>query len=318
MLRVMKDANMTTGIDSKIAAVIVLYLPDETLLERLLNAIKGKVAFIYVVDNTPESESSYVSESWFLTKNVNVVYQALGDNYGIAKAQNIGVQLAIDNDCDHVALFDQDSAPSSDMISKLFLEEQVLLAEGFNVGAVGPAYLDEKTGSYSKVIRFGRLFSRSRDIRSDDVKPILADFLIASGSLIRVEVFEKIGFMREDLFIDGVDVEWILRATHFGYKHFVIPNALMLHSIGESYVHVGNKKIDIHGDIRNYYKLRNLCYLALNPMMSRQFRTNMLFKIPLYILVYTLASKLRFSTLKVLLRACVDGFRGRLGKAFSA
>jgi GT2 family glycosyltransferase len=75
------------------------------------------------------------------------------------------------------------------------------------VGAVGPAYLDEKTGCYSKVIRFGRLFSKSINIRPNDDEPIQADFLIASGSLIRVSVFNKIGLMREDLFIDGVDVE---------------------------------------------------------------------------------------------------------------
>lgn len=311
----MKEEYISAVIDAKIAAVIVLYFPDAALLERLLNAIEGKVAFICVIDNTPKQQSLSVSKRRFLSQDENVVYRELGDNYGIAKAQNLGIQLAIDNDCDHVIFFDQDSAPSLDMIGTLFLEEQSLLLEGVNVGAVGPAYLDEKTGTYSKVIRFGHLFSRSRSIEPDDVKPIQADFIIASGSLIRVDVLKKIGFMREDLFIDGVDVEWILRATHFGYKHFIVPNALMLHSIGESYVRVGNKNIDIHSDIRNYYKLRNLCYLTLNPMMSRKFRTNMLFKIPLYIVVYTLASKLRFSTLKILLRACLDGCCGRLGKA---
>lgn len=297
-----------------IAAVVVLYFPDEALLERLLCAIEGKVAMICVVDNTPKEGESTVSDKWFLSKAVNVVYQELGDNYGIAKAQNIGVQLAIDNHCNHVVFFDQDSAPSSDMITNLLLEEQALMDEGFNVGAVGPAYLDEKTGCYSKVIRFGRLFSQSISIRPDDVRPIQADFLIASGSLIRVNVFNRIGLMREDLFIDGVDVEWILRATHFGYQHFVVPKALMLHSIGESYVRVGSKNIDIHSDMRNYYKLRNLCHLALDPMMGKRFRTNMISRIPLYVLVYTLASKQHFSTLKILLRACVDGFCGRLGK----
>jgi rhamnosyltransferase len=300
--------------ETTIAAVVVLYFPNEALLERLLRAIKDEVAIIFVINNTPKESDSSISEKWFLSKAVNVVYQELGDNYGIAKAQNIGVQLAIDNHCSHVVFFDQDSAPSSDMITNLLLQEQALLSEGFNVGALGPAYLDEKTGCYSKVIRFGRLFSQSINVRPNDVTPIQADFLIASGSLIRVNVFNQIGLMREDLFIDGVDVEWILRAAHFGYQHFIVPKALMLHSIGESFVRVGTKNIDIHNDIRNYYKLRNLCHLALNPKMGKRFRTNMISKIPLYVLVYTLVSKQRFSTFKFLLRACIDGFYGRLGK----
>lgn len=313
----MEEVTISIATEAKTAAVVVLYFPDAALLERLLNAIEGKVALICIVDNTPEGGYSSAQKILAQSKNANVVYRALGDNYGIAKAQNLGVQLAIDNNCDHVVFFDQDSAPSSDMIGVLFLEEQSLLLQGFNIGAVGPAYLDEKTGTYSKVIRFGHFFSRSRNIRPYDVRPIQADFLIASGSLVRMDVLKKVGLMREDLFIDGVDVEWVLRATHFGYKHFIVPNALMFHSIGESYMRVGKRNIDIHSDIRNYYKLRNLCYLVLNPMMSRKFRTNMLFKIPLYVLVYTYASKLRFSTLKVLLRACVDGCRGRLGKVLS-
>jgi len=312
----MKENKITTGLDSKIAAVIVLYFPDEILLERLLNGMRSPLELIIVVDNTPTEELPWVSESWFLFKNFNVIYKALGNNYGIAKAQNVGIKLAIDNNCDHVVLFDQDSAPSTEMVSMLLLEEKVLLGNGYDVGAVGPAYLDERTGEYSKVIRFGYLFSNSRIIKSDDIAPIQADFLIASGALIRVEVLKKVGLMREDLFIDGVDVEWILRATHLGYKHFVIPKAVMLHNVGDSYVLVGKRRISLHRDVRTYYKLRNLCYLALNPMMGRRFRTNMLFRIPAYLFVYTFASKCRFSLFKLLLRACVDGFASRLGKAF--
>lgn len=310
----MKPHSISTK-DSKIAAVIVLYFPDETLLNRLLNSLSDNVSEQFVIDNTPSSNQTRISESFFLSRNYNVHYHALGDNYGIAKAQNVGIELAIKHHCDHVIFFDQDSSASQDMIAKLLSAELELLAHGVNVGSVGPIFIDEKTGDRSKIIRYGNLLVNRISVSSDDVKPILADYLIASGSLIRISVLQEVGLMKDDLFIDWVDIEWALRAGNLGYLHFVIPKAVMLHSLGDDYVNVGMCNINLHCDIRNYYIVRNACNLLLNSMMGRRFRTNVFFKIPAYVLFYSITSKSRFTTLKLLLRACADGFFGRLGKA---
>jgi rhamnosyltransferase len=312
----MKPNHSISTLDSKIAAIVILYLPDEALLDRLLNSLHGTVSELFIIDNTPNDKVTWVSIDWFVLKNHDVVYHPLGDNYGIAKAQNVGIELAINHNCDHVILFDQDSAASPEMIEKLLLEEQSLLANGINVGSVGPAFIDEKTREYAKVIRHGNVFVNRISVTNNDIKPIQADYLIASGSLIRAAVLQEVGLMCEGLFIDWVDIEWALRAGNLGYLHFVIPKAVMLHSIGDKYVNVGGRTINLHNDIRNYYIVRNACNLILNPIMGRRFRTNVLLKIPAYVLFYTLASRSRFASLKLLLRACVDGFSGRLGKAF--
>jgi len=312
----MSECEYSETIDAKIAAIIVLYFPDELLLTRLLNSIQGSVSDIVIVDNTPIENKTWVSDAWFRSKNFSVIYSPLGDNCGIAKAQNVGIMRAIDNLCDHIILFDQDSAAPPGMIENLFSEEQALLADGFNVGAVGPVFVDEKTGEYAKVMKWGNFFSKRISIKNFDLRPVRTDFLIASGSLIRIKVLNKIGLMREDLFIDGVDVEWVLRASYFGYVHFVIPKAVMLHNLGDSYAVFGKKKLILHSDVRHYYAIRNLTNLILNPMMGRKFRTNIFFRIPLYIAFYTYTSKSRFASFKLLLRACIDGYSGRLGKAF--
>ena len=188
--------------DTKIAAVIVLYFPDETLLNRLLNSLRDTVGELIVIDNTPVSSQAWVSKSWFISSNHNVHYHSLGDNYGIAKAQNIGIELAINYHCDHVILLDQDSCASENMIAKLLSEERELLACGVNVGSVGPVFIDEKTGERSKLIRHGNVFINRISVSSDDVKPIQTDYLIASGCLIRMTVLQQVGLMRDDLFID--------------------------------------------------------------------------------------------------------------------
>jgi rhamnosyltransferase len=299
-----------------IGAIIVLYFPNEILLQRLLKSLNGEVDQIFIVDNTPTTASDWQFHAWFLSKNFTVAYQSLGKNYGIAKAQNIGIASAISNNCDHVIFFDQDSAIPPNMIKELLRYEKLLLDRSINVGAVGPLFLDEKTGDYSKAIRHGKLLVNKINISPNDNEPVLADYLISSGSLIRIAALNATGLMREELFIDWVDIEWGLRANKLGYSHFIIPSAIMLHSIGDEFVTLGNKKINLHNDIRNYYIVRNACHLVRDPQIDNQWRANIAFKIPLYIIFYTLTSKSRISSLKRLFQACFDGLSGNLGKVF--
>ncbi|HFP9739483.1 TPA: glycosyltransferase family 2 protein, partial [Escherichia coli] len=58
--------------------------------------------------------------------------------------------------------------------------------------------------------------------------------IIASGKLINLEVLDQVGFMEDDLFIDGVDHEWCWRAGRLGYKIAIIENAIMKHRLGDA------------------------------------------------------------------------------------
>jgi len=184
------------------------------------------------------------------------------------------------------------------------------------VGSVGPLFLDEKTNEYSKAVKHGFFLVKKIAVIPMGDLPVKADHLIASGSLIKISALKEIGLMREDLFIDWVDIEWGLRASKLKFEHFIIPRAIMRHSIGDEFVEVGKKKINLHSDIRNYYIVRNACYLLLSSDVDYRWRLNIFWKIPLFVVFYAFTSKQRFSAFKVLLRACVDGFTGRLGKAF--
>ena len=297
-----------------IGAVIVLFFPDAELLTRLLNSLSDEVGGIYIVDNTPDKSLDWLSQDWFLMNGYDVVYRSLGDNYGIAKAQNVGIELAIQNGCDHVALFDQDSAIPKGMIKELLLTEQALLSQSVNLGIVAPIYIDEKTGNRCDVIRHARFFINKIKVTPEDKQPINADYLISSGSLIRVEVLKKVGLMREDLFIDWVDIEWGLRATRLGFLHFAVPTVTMFHSIGDRFVKVGKRTLNVHNDIRNYYIVRNACHLMLDSQVDSRWRVNIFLKVPAFIVFYTLTSEFKFKSFKRLLRACYDGFTGRLGR----
>lgn len=301
----------------KVGAIIVLYIPNPVLLERLIDSLKGETELVFIIDNTPEGKAAFdLSQDWFDLRGITSTYQPLGDNYGIAEAQNIGINLAIKSGCDHVILFDQDSAIAPNMVNDLLNAEHSLLQQSVKVGAIGPLFLDEKTNEYSKTIRHGLFFVKRLNTTPADLHPVQADYLISSGSLIRTEVLKTVGLMREDLFIDWVDIEWGLRANKCGYTNFVIPNAIMRHILGDGFVNVGSRTINLHNDIRNYYIVRNACHLFLDPQIDKRWRMNIAFKIPAYVVFYALHSKTRLKAFKLLIRACLDGFSGRLGKAF--
>jgi rhamnosyltransferase len=292
--------------NSVTGAIIVLYFPDVILLNRLLMSIGDQVEKIFVIDNTPGDHPACITSEWFLKAGFEVEYIALHDNYGIAKAQNCGIAAAIKWGCDH------------GMVEHLMHAEATLLASNVKVGSVGPIFIDEKTEQYSLAMRYGVFTIKRIVILPTETLPVQSDHLIASGALIRISALLEIGYMREELFIDFVDIEWCLRAKNFNYAHFMIPDAIMKHSIGDEYVSIAGKKIILHSDIRNYYTVRNACHLIFDKKMDRRWRLHMLFKIPKYVIFYSITStsKQRLKMFVSLIRACLHGCMGRLGKAF--
>lgn len=299
---------------AKIAAVVILYLPTEKTLVRLLHSLQGTVSQICVIDNTPTSQISWVSHAWFSGRGFDVHYRQLGDNMGIAKAQNVGIAMGIESACDHVILFDQDSEASPNMVKTLLAEERLLLSQGIKVGSLGPSFIDEKTNQYAPAMKQGWFFVKHIPIHVGDTKPITVDFLIASGTLIRTQVLQDVGLMMDELFIDWVDIEWSLRAGRLQYAHFMIPKTVMYHKIGDDFIDIGVKKVNIHSDIRKYYIVRNACSLLRDRQMTIKWRVNTACKVPAYMFIYLLSSDSKINLLKLLLRAVADGFSKRLGK----
>jgi rhamnosyltransferase len=302
----------------KTASIVVTYFPDEKFLRQLLICISKETTNVYVVDNTPAADVSWLNKVWVSSLDINISYDALGDNFGIAKAQNIGIGYAVRDGCSNVVFFDQDSEPPPGMITRLIRAEARLLSLGFKVGSVGPLFCDAKTKHYAPAIRHYGVFTQRVKVIPYENEEVRADYLISSGSLIRLCVLEEVGSMRVELFIDWVDIEWGMRAGRYGYEHFIIPDAIMLHSIGDQFISVGKREINLHNDVRNFYIVRNACNLFLDKSINWRWRANIFFKIPAYVIFFSLSSlsKRRFKTLLLLLRACTHGFMGRLGKAF--
>jgi rhamnosyltransferase len=305
-------ANSNAPVPSSVAAVVVLYNPDHNLFKRLIDSLVDRVDRIVIIDNTSHPNEDVLS----LLKlyEAQLSYVPLGENMGIASAQNVGIQRAMTEGYSRILLLDQDSCPRPDMVNELIVAETKLLESGVDVAAVGPKFIDEKTGLASKAIRHGWMHVKNITVDGTQTGPVEADYLIASGSLIRMSTIAKVGGMREELFIDWVDIEWGLRARAAGSRCYIVPDAVMAHSIGDNFVRFLGKEINLHNDTRNFYIVRNATYLLRLTSMGWQWRSVTLFKIPIYVCFYSWHSGSRMKSVRLLIRAVLDGFRGRLGR----
>ena len=294
-----------------IVAVVITYHPDLAVLLRLLRNLEGQVKEIVVVDNG----SGLDLAGWCASAGVaNVHVRLLGENRGIAAAQNIGVAYAKSRQASHVVLFDHDSLPALDMVARLVACEQALLAEGWRVASIGACYRDERQENPPPFVRVvgGRLQRCSRpELVGEAVR---VDYTIASGALIPLPVIDAVGGMNEGLFIDYVDIEWGLRARAHGYENFGCFSALMAHSLGDEPIFFLGKAYPSHSPLRHYYFFRNELLLYRMRHIPRAWKWCNWRRGLLRLGFYLLFARPRVQQLKMIFLGLLHGAMGRTGK----
>ena len=301
------------SVKPRVFAIVVLYNPELSTLIKLLDSVKYQVSHIVITDNS--THGAIKDKIAHILNDISDMstYIDLNDNVGIAIAQNRAIQLAIERDATHLLLLDQDSYLPDNMVAGLSAAYKSLEAQDHHIACVAPTFIDRKINKILPVVYYKGLM-RKRVIPTGEEAYIIADHVISSGSLIAVKAWLKIGELQENLFIDYVDTEWCLRAKKLGYLSFVIPTVVLIHDIGDGYAKVGTRNVVLHSDFRNYYMIRNSIYLILYSQLQYNFRFLELCKIPFYLFLYTLYSKEKAKTLKIMVLAIKDGIFKNMGK----
>jgi len=280
------------------------------MLLRLLDTLAKQVGQIVVVDNSADESLSL----WLLGRsrsNENLI--PLGDNLGVATAQNAGIAWAREQGADYVVLFDQDSEPAPDMIERLVEAAKAMAAQGHVVAAVGPRYLDARQNNPPPFIRVrGLQLERCTCTEPDAIVPV--DYLISSGCLIPMTTLDAVGDMTDALFIDYVDIEWGLRAKRFGYQSFGVCNASMRHSLGEHPIHFFGRQIPLHSPLRHYYHFRNAVWLYRQSWLPLNWKLADGWRLLLKYGFYTLFAHPRLKHFRMMTLGLWHGLRGRMGQ----
>jgi rhamnosyltransferase len=291
------------------AAIVVTYRPDVSALEGV-RALARQVEHIVVADNGSGKESSSFFDG--LPGKDAIVLQLAG-NLGVAAAHNAGITRARALGASHVLLLDQDSVPAPDMVPTLLEAEARLLAQGVKVAAVGPVYYDQRVGKAWPFYRLSALGMKGQHCAGAETVP--CDFLISSGSLIRLAVLDEIGGMNDGYFLEHVDTEWALRAKSRGFALFGVCGAKMLHSLGDDAVSVPltGRRVQLYQPYRGYYLFRNAVLLWRQPFARMPWKLNELKRLTLRLVFFSLMVPPRLERLRYMVLGLWHGLRGKSG-----
>ena len=285
----------------KVEAIIVSYNPDSNLFDSI-NLLLNQVEKVIIVDNG--SKEKYVKYIKSINEDkIEIILNK--ENLGIATALNIGVRKALENGYEWILTMDQDSKASPDMVKKMFnVYNSINREERKDILSIFPNFVDE------------RIQSIEENSNMNSYEYVDAD--ITSGNLLRKEVFEKVGFFDDSLFIDLVDTDFCMRLNEKGIKMIKIRDAVLYHSLGESKTIkgiLGSFNTSNHSALRRYYMTRNRFYIwekykGLNSFTLN--RDKKLFKKEFVKII--LGEKDKVNKIKMVLRGYKDYKKGIKGK----
>lgn len=277
-----------------IAAVVVLYNPDKSILHNIYTYIDD-LDTLYAVDNSDQKQSDTIGS---LLKNPKIHYINNNGNQGIAHALNIGANKAIEMGYKWLLTMDQDSS-FNPVIFKKYLECFQQIPNPDEIAILSPNYLRANN------IESSCLFSEKLTT-------------ITSGSLLNLHLYTTIGEFNEALFIDEVDHEYCLRAHLHNYKVIQFNTIFLEHQIGNPIkINLLGKTQyrNIHSPIRHYYMTRNNLHMLskYHNKFPGYIRDHIwkVFKTLIFALIYGEKKRIRF---KYILEAIKDFLSGKMGK----
>jgi rhamnosyltransferase len=224
--------------------VVVAYFSDLKELTSNISSYIDELDILIIWDNTPDQSKDYFQSLKESYKD-KIQVMGTGKNEGISYALNRVAEWGIKENYDYLLTMDQDSS----------------FAEG------SLAYFMQTIQKANR--RDVVMFTSMLRLSSGDDPSFEGDFQeqitgITSGSIMPLDVFEKIGFFNEELFIDGVDIEICWRAKEYQLKVLQVNHVYLKHNFGTLTAHdfLGKKWYATnYSPIRVYYSVRNSIYI---------------------------------------------------------
>lgn len=225
----------------------------QSFIPSLMASDYGNFSLLVVDNASHESQRKLLDVD---NPKVKVLY--LKDNRGYAGACNAGIMYALENEADFVFLLNNDTTIAPEAISEM-VNVAVLDA---GIGIVGPLLLHMEPPDV--IQEFGGAINTRRaevakffeNEKYGESLPEQKDVSFIGGgiSLIRAEVFRKVGYFDENYFLYYDEVDFDTRVAAYGYRLVVTSNAKVWHDTGYSRV----------TKLRFFFSIRNKIYFARN------------------------------------------------------
>jgi rhamnosyltransferase len=215
----------------KICGIVVTFNAGLKFKDNLLSYV-DQLDYIVIVDNDSDDLTKELLKNLELEHKNKIQVILNNENLGLARAQNIGIKIALKKDFDFVMLLDDDSIMDDNMVEILLNSYRELNKTIQNIGIIAPniCRLDINSKQMHYLTSSDNISFARKTFGKEKYLDVLT--VIASGSMIKSELLKKIGLMREDFFIYYVDCEFCLRAIDNNYRIFAVRDANLFHKIG--------------------------------------------------------------------------------------
>lgn len=296
-----------------VGVAVCCFNPDGNHLRKLLAVIVDSGHPMVLIDDGSEDGGLQAEQALDGVEQPSIKLLRMSSNTGLAAAQNRAFSYAQEQGWKAVILFDQDSLPESGQIDTLagaFSDLWPRDQHGF--AALASYYVDSQLTSRAPFFQLkGGL--RRRQQRRTGERYCDIDYCAASGTLIPLEAFERVGEFRRDLHIGYVDVEWCFRARSLGYRLLGVWDAGMHHQLGDRSVNVLGRHFPLHSPLRQYYRVRNLLLIARQPAVSLVWVGAEFMRVLLRWLLDIGIADQRWRRIRLFCRGAKHGFLGRGG-----
>ena len=222
---------MTSNKHPRIAVVVLNWNGEEDSLN-CIAALKKQTQkhTIVAVDNASKDNFVATVEK----RHKDIVLLTNSKNRGFSGGVNTGIEYALIEKYDFVALINNDATPD-----KKWLKELVAVMQDSRIGiATGKLLKTDGTidSTGDLYTSWGLAYPRGRNEKDSGQYDRIESVFAATGgaSLYRCEMLEQIGLFDEDFFAYYEDVDLSFRAQLAGWKVVYTPKAIAHHKIGAS------------------------------------------------------------------------------------
>ncbi len=288
---------------------VITYNPDVGRLRELCLELSGDGIEILLIDNQSDNVQD-ICDEFDRDSDIRVVRNP--ENIGLAAAVNQLVEFARGARARYIMPVDQDSKFDACYATNMLGNFHELQADLPLLAAMGAKVFDVRKRAYQRFMRFGhtrverRTFSGGLPNRYVDT-----DFLITSGTVVSLDCVDQIGPMREDLFIDSVDLEWSFRAVDRGWRLVGCEEVHMYQEVGVDSIRVPllNTYVRVHNPLRYYYMTRNRLFLYRQPHVRFTWMLKDFPRAVLKFMFLSVASPMRKQIIKEHARGVLDSFK---------
>ena len=220
----------------KIGLVTITYNSADVLKGFLDSTFKQSFQnfIIYIIDNNSQDDTVSIIEK---DKDERIVLIRNSENFGVAKANNQGIKLALKDDCSQVLIVNNDIEFEEQLFNKM-----LNIQKENNCSLVAPKMMYFDNPNYiwyagSDFIKSKGYLPIHKGIRKKDNGQFDGVFQVEYAPtcclLVKKQVFEDIGFMDEKYFVYFDDTDFSYRILQdVRHKLFYFSNTTFYHKVG--------------------------------------------------------------------------------------